>query len=147
MIDTPLTLHDALTHSECIVCGTRLQWNLGFNKDLNQPLYTSMHCNFEYEIAIERVRIKAFKPLQQPGEKEIVSKEGKEANKEQQECEPRAILLAKALKEKREKEQETQNKDKTEEEETIIEELESQDLKECVPVGGEEFENEEPRQG
>lgn len=38
--------------------------------------------------------------------------------------------------------------DEEEEEEEAIKELENQgDLKKDVPVGGEEFENEEPRQG
>ena len=52
--------------------------------------------------------------------------------------------MARALKEKREKELETQGTAEVE----VIEDLESQgDLKKAVPVGGEEFENEEPRQG
>lgn len=56
--------------------------------------------------------------------------------------------MAKGLKEKRKREQLEQNKDKLDEEEAVIEELENQrDLKEDVPVGGEEFEAEEPRQG
>jgi hypothetical protein len=56
--------------------------------------------------------------------------------------------MAKALKEKRKREQLEQDKDKADKEEAVIEELESQgDLKEDVPVGGEEFESEQPRQG
>jgi hypothetical protein len=56
--------------------------------------------------------------------------------------------MAKALKEKRKREQLEQDKDKADKEEAVIEELESQgDLKEGVPVGGEEFEAEQPRQG
>jgi hypothetical protein len=63
-------------------------------------------------------------------------------------CEPRAILMAKALKEKSRTEQKAPIKDNTEEEVKVIKELESQgDLKEDVPIGGEEFEDEEPRQG
>jgi hypothetical protein len=155
MMHIPLTLHDALTHSKCTVCGSQLKWNLVFNNDLNQPTYTTMHCNLEYETIIHTVRIKVLKSLQQPGEQEIVSNGGKKVNKEYQkqqkktqlECEPRAILMAKALKEKR-KEEETKSKDKADEEATVIEELESQgDLKEDVPLGGEEYEDEEPRQG
>jgi hypothetical protein len=67
----------------------------------------------------------------------------------QTEHEPRAIIMAKGLKEMRKKEQLAKDKDKAdEEEEAVIEELESQgDLKEDVPVGGEEYEAEEPRQG
>ena len=56
--------------------------------------------------------------------------------------------MVKALKEKRKREQLEQEKDKADKEEAVIEELESQgDLKEDVPVGGEEFEAEQPRQG
>jgi hypothetical protein len=57
--------------------------------------------------------------------------------------------MAKALKERRKREKLAQNnRSQAEEKETVIEELESQgDLKEDVPVGGEEFEAEEPRQG
>jgi hypothetical protein len=66
----------------------------------------------------------------------------------QTEHEPRAITMAKALKEKRKRKQQEQDKDKAIEEKAVIEELESQgNLKEDVPVGGEEFESEEPRQG
>jgi hypothetical protein len=68
--------------------------------------------------------------------------------KEQTEHEPRAITMAKGLKERRKREQLAQDKDKADEEEPVIEELESQgDLKGNVPVGGEEYEAEEPRQG
>jgi hypothetical protein len=63
-------------------------------------------------------------------------------------CEPRAILMARALKEKSRREQKAHIKDNTDEEAKVIKELESQgDLKEDVPIGGEEFEDEEPRQG
>jgi len=62
------------------------------------------------------------------------------------ECEPRAITMAKGLKEKRKRKE--QSEGKVDEEEAVIEELESQgDLKKDVPVGGEQFESEEPRQG
>ena len=67
---------------------------------------------------------------------------------EKEKDEPKAITMAKALKEKRKREELTQDKHQSKEQEPVIEELESQgDLKEDVPVGGEEFEAEEPRQG
>jgi hypothetical protein len=63
--------------------------------------------------------------------------------------EPNAILMAKQLKEKRKKEEEKkQNKDKIDKGKIVIEELERQgELKEDVPIGGEAFEDEQPRQG
>jgi hypothetical protein len=59
------------------------------------------------------------------------------------------LILVRTLKERKKKELETQTSvDIKEEEEEAIKELENQgDLKKDVPVGGEEFENEEPRQG
>jgi hypothetical protein len=69
--------------------------------------------------------------------------------KMKKESEPNAIIMAKQLKEKRIKEEEKkQNQDKIDKERVTIEELERQgQLKEDVPIGGEEFEDEEPRQG
>jgi hypothetical protein len=57
------------------------------------------------------------------------------------------LILVRTLKERKKKELETQTNVVIKEEEAI-KELENQgDLKKDVPVGGEEFENEEPRQG
>lgn len=61
-MDESLRLHNALTYSKCTVCGKLLQWNLGFNKNLNQHTYTSVHCNLEYEIIIDTVKIRILKP-------------------------------------------------------------------------------------
>jgi hypothetical protein len=56
--------------------------------------------------------------------------------------------MTKALEDRREKRQEKQDKEIIDEEEKVIEELESEgELKKEVPLGGEEFEGEEPRQG
>jgi hypothetical protein len=158
-----LTLHDAMTHYECTICGKSLEWTLSSNKHFNQPTYSSQHCNLEYEIIIDTVKIRILSLLERTRESELrtLSKEGIiEANKKLQkqqegkdseirkqilkECEPRAITMAKGLKEKRKREEQSQG----DKEEAVIEELESQgDLKKDVPVGGEEFESEEPRQG
>ena len=57
--------------------------------------------------------------------------------------------MTKASEERREKERdEIQTSEIIDEEENVIEELENQgELKKEVPLGGEEFEEEEPRQG
>lgn len=57
--------------------------------------------------------------------------------------------MTKASEERREKKRdEIQTSEIIDEEEKVIEELENQgELKKEVPVGGEEFEEEEPRQG
>jgi hypothetical protein len=163
-INMSLTLYDAINYYECKVCGEHLQWNLC--KSLNQVLdsdrplstiYTTVHCGLEYELIIDTVKVRILNPPGQLGKLKTLSKEGtitvntNTKVKRQQvsaKHEPNAITMAKALKEKRKREKLANNKNQVEEEEMAIEELESQgDLKEDVPVGGEEFEAEEPRQG
>ena len=89
----PLTLHDAVTHYECKICGEPLEWNLGFNKALNQPTYTSMHCNLEYEIIIDTVKIRILKPSKQLREREMYSKDGTPIQREQCKPDPRFVKL------------------------------------------------------
>jgi len=154
--DTPLILYDALTNSKCKVCGLHLKWDLDLNNGLYQPKYTAEHCGLKYEMNVDTVTIRVLKLSKkklkvEPRAKRVVKpneKAQKRREKVQIGCEPRAILMAKALKEKSRTEQKAPIKDNTEEEVKVIKELESQgDLKEDVPVGGEEFEDEEPRQG
>ena len=59
------------------------------------------------------------------------------------------MCMTKASEERREKKRdEIQTSEIIDEEEKVIEELENQgELKKEVPLGGEEFEEEEPRQG
>ena len=45
----PTSLHYALTDSQCSKCGKQLEWNANFD-DINQPKYTSQHCNQGYAI-------------------------------------------------------------------------------------------------
>lgn len=60
----------------------------------------------------------------------------------------KSIIMTKASEAKRKMGRETQNRANIDEEEKVIEVLESQgELKKEVPLGGEEFEDEEPRQG
>lgn len=62
-----------------------------------------------------------------------------------------SLFLAREVKQRKKKYLKPQSSGdygKEEKEEEVIKELENQgDLKKDVPVGGEEFENEEPRQG
>jgi len=153
---TPLLLHDALTDSSCKVCGSHLEWDLNLSDGLYQPKYTSAHCGFEYEMNIESVTIRILKPSKyqrkdQRRAKRVVKsnrKERKREEKVQMEYGSRPISMDKALKEKSRREQMVHIKDNVDEEVKAIKELESHgDLKEDVPIGGEEFEDEEPRQG
>jgi NAD-dependent SIR2 family protein deacetylase len=75
----PTSLHYALTDSQCSKCGGQLEWKADFD-DINQPKYTSQHCN-QVEMVTPRVRVK------------------KEARG--LEDEPRAIKMAKGLEEER----------------------------------------------
>ena len=72
----------------------------------------------------------------------------REQGKVQMEYEPRPISMNKALKEKSRRKEKVRIKDNVDEEAKAIKELESHgELKEDVPIGGKEFEDEEPRQG
>ena len=47
----PTSVHYTLTDSQCSKCGGQLEWMPNFD-DINQPKYTSKHCNQEYIIRI-----------------------------------------------------------------------------------------------
>ena len=62
----PTSLHYALTDSQCGKCGGQLEWSPEFD-DINQPKYTSEHCNEEYAIYIDTVKVEI-----------VASKQGKD---------------------------------------------------------------------
>ena len=53
---TPISLHYALTDSQCSICGGQLEWQADFDY-INQPKYTSQHCNQDYVIHIDTVKV------------------------------------------------------------------------------------------
>jgi myo-inositol-1-phosphate synthase len=139
-----------------VVYISNLKWVLDLSNGLYQPKYTAAHCSLKYEMNVHIVTIRVLKlskkKLKDESRAKRVVKSNEKAQKRREKvqivCEPRAILMAKALKEKNRREQKAHFKDNTDEEVKVIKELESQgDLKEDVPIGGEEFEDEEPRQG
>ena len=153
---TSLLLRDALIDFTCKVCGSHLEWDLNLSDGLYQPKYTSAHCGLEYEMNIESVTVRVGKLSKNQRKDEQRAKRGVESNvkaqreqgKVQMEYEPRPISMNKALKEKSRREEKVRIKDNVDEEVKAIKELESHgELKEDVPIGGEEFEDEEPRQG
>jgi NAD-dependent SIR2 family protein deacetylase len=83
----PTSLHCALTDSQCSKCGKQLEWNANFD-DINQPKYTSQHCNQGYAISIDTVKVEM-----------VTSRGGSEAARGLLEDEPRAIKMAKGLEE------------------------------------------------
>ena len=81
----PTSLHYALTDSRCSKCGKQLEWNANFD-DINQPKYTSLHCNEEYAICIDTVEVEM-----------LTLRGGSEAARGLLEDEPRAIEMTKGI--------------------------------------------------
>jgi hypothetical protein len=89
----PTSLHYALTDSQCSVCGGQLEWQADFD-NINQPKYISQHCNQEYAIHIDTVKV------------EIVGKASKDKQGYEQEKnlmstkeeEPKALQMAEGMK-------------------------------------------------
>jgi hypothetical protein len=96
----PISLHYALTDSQCSICGGQLEWQANFD-NINQPKYISQHCNQEYAIHIDTVKVeivgKASKDKQgHEQEKNLMStKEGK----------PKALQMAEAMKRQQQQQQ------------------------------------------
>ena len=118
----PISLHDALTNSQCSKCGKQLEWEADFN-NITQPKYTSKHCNQDYIIRIDTVKVETIEredySLKERKEKpKQVHDLSSSIEKEQEEKEPRVIKMAQALqKEERESEQIDVNPEKMIEEE------------------------------
>jgi hypothetical protein len=85
-----MKLHYALTESECIACGGHLEWQLDF-KDISRPRYVSYHCDYQYMIFVDNVRINATRI--QDGKKQKPEAALKDV--------PRAILIAQTKKKER----------------------------------------------
>ena len=101
-------LHYALTDSQCNVCGTQLQWKAKFN-DINSPKYTAKHCNLDYIITVDTVKIEVVdKKSVEQGEckaEESSPKSGGENERQQQQQQkrqeqPKALTMAELLKDK-----------------------------------------------
>jgi hypothetical protein len=84
------SLHYALTDSQCSICGAQLEWKAEF-KDVNSPKYTANHCNQDYIITIDSVKVEVAKQSIEYGE---------EKNNRQQQPQPKAITMAEQLKDK-----------------------------------------------
>lgn len=97
----PISLHYALTDSQCSICGGQLEWQADFD-NINQPKYISQHCNQEYAIHIDSVKV------------EILGKASKDKQVHEQEKsfmstkedEPKALQMAEAMKRQEQQQQE-----------------------------------------
>jgi hypothetical protein len=103
----PISLHYALTDSQCSICGGKLEWEADFN-NINQPKYVSQHCNKDYAIHIDTVKV------------EILGKRSKEKERQKQEKdfiftkeddEPKALQMAEAMKSHQQQEEEEEVKE------------------------------------
>ncbi len=112
----PTSLHYALTDSQCGKCGGQLEWNANFD-DINQPKYTSQHCNQDYAIRIDTVKVEMVTP--RGG--------GREAAKGSLEDEPRAMKMAKGLEEENKKKKEETAPSMKPEERPDLEDYKSKD--------------------
>jgi hypothetical protein len=100
-------LHYALTDSQCNVCGAQLQWKAEFN-DINSPKYTAKHCNLDYIITMDTVKVEVVdKKSVEQGEgkaEESPQKSGGENERQQQQQkqqeQPKALTMAELLKDK-----------------------------------------------
>jgi hypothetical protein len=103
-------LHYALTGSQCNVCGAQLQWKAEFN-DINSPKYTAKHCNLDYIITMDTVKVDVVdKKSVEQGEgkaEESPQKSGGENERQQQQQkqqeqqeQPKALTMAELLKDK-----------------------------------------------
>jgi hypothetical protein len=85
------SLHYALTDSQCSICGAQLEWKAEFN-DINSPKYTANHCNQDYIITIDSVKVEVVKQSIEDGEEK--------SNRQEQQQQPKAITMAEQLKHK-----------------------------------------------
>lgn len=92
-----MQLRYALNESECTACSSHLEWQLDL-KDINRPRYVSYHCNYQYVIYIDNVKVDVKRVLDR---KKQESLENKPVNDD----EPRAILIAQTKKKERQRQE------------------------------------------
>ena len=103
----PTSLHYALTDSQCSICGGQLEWQAEFD-NINQPKYSSQHCNQDYAIHIETVKVEILG-------KASKDKQGHEDEKNfrstKEEHEPKALQMAEGKKRQQQQQQEQEEGD------------------------------------
>src|SRR5215212_10997418 len=104
----PISLHYALTDSQCSICGGQLEWQADFD-NINQPKYTSQHCNQNYAIHIDTVKVEILGKKASKGKQEEHEQE-KSFRSTKEDDEPKALQMAEAM--KRQQQQEEKNKSK-----------------------------------
>jgi hypothetical protein len=102
----PISLHYALTDSQCSICGGQLEWQADFD-NINQPKYTSQHCNQNYAIHIDTVKVEILGNASK-GKQEQEQEKSFMSTKEDDQ--PKALQMAEAI--KRQQQQEEKDKSK-----------------------------------
>ena len=96
----PISLHYALTDSQCNICGGQLEWQADFD-NINQPKYISHHCNQDYAIHIDTVKVTT---LGKTSEDRQIREQEKHFMSAKQD-EPKALQMAEAMKKQQQQEE------------------------------------------
>ncbi len=97
----PISLHYALTDSQCNVCGGQLEWQADFD-NINQPKYVSQHCNQDYAIHIETVKVVISGMVSKDRQKQEQEKSRVSIKQD----EPKALKMAEAMKGQKQQQEE-----------------------------------------
>jgi hypothetical protein len=94
----PSSLHYALTDSQCNKCGAQLEWKTEFN-DVNSPKYTARHCNQDYLITIDSVKVEMVTQSMEQLTSRNREVENRQEHREEKEAQQsKAIKMAEELK-------------------------------------------------
>jgi hypothetical protein len=96
----PISLHYALTDSQCSICGGQLEWQADFD-NINQPKYISQHCNQDYAIHIDTVKVEILGKAS--NDKQV--HEDEKSLMSTKEDEPKAIQMAEEMKRQQQQQQ------------------------------------------
>ena len=96
----PISLHYALTDSQCNICGRQLEWQADFG-NINQPKYVSQHCNQDYAIHIETVKV----VISGMASKDRQKQEQEKSRASTKQDEPKALKIAEAMKRQQQQQQ------------------------------------------
>ena len=99
----PISLHYALTDSQCNICGGQLEWQADFD-NINQPKYVSQHCNQDYAIHIETVKVVISGMASKDRQKQDQEKSRVSIKQD----EPKALKMAEAMKRQQQQQQQQQ---------------------------------------
>jgi len=105
----PTSLHYALTDSQCSICGGQLEWQADFD-NINQPKYVSQHCNQDYAINIETVKVEILRKASKDKQGQEQQENFMPANKEDDE--PKALQMAEAMKRQQQQQQPQENSER-----------------------------------